>query len=51
MANKRPLLWHLFPSFALIILVSVVAVTWYASTSLKEFFLQQTASDLKARAR
>jgi len=51
MAKKRPLLWHLFPSFALIILVSVVAVTWYASASLKAFFLQQTASDLKARAR
>ncbi len=50
MAKKRPLLWHLFPSYALIILVSVVAVTWYASASLKAFFLQQTASDLKARA-
>ena len=50
MAKKKPLLWHLFPSYALIILVSVVAVTWYASASLKSFFLQQTAADLKARA-
>jgi two-component system phosphate regulon sensor histidine kinase PhoR len=28
-----------------------MAVTWYASRSLREFFLEQTASDLKARAR
>jgi two-component system phosphate regulon sensor histidine kinase PhoR len=51
MARKKRLLWHLFPSFLLITVVSLMAVTWYASRSLRVFFLEQTASDLKARAR
>jgi two-component system phosphate regulon sensor histidine kinase PhoR len=51
MARKKRLLWHLFPSFLLITIISLVAVTWYASRSLRAFFLEQTASDLKARAR
>jgi two-component system phosphate regulon sensor histidine kinase PhoR len=51
MARKKRLLWHLYPSFLLITVISLIAVTWYASRSLKEFFLEQTASDLKARAR
>jgi len=51
MARKKRLLWHLYPSFLLITIISLVAVTWFASKSLKEFFLEQTASDLKARAR
>jgi two-component system, OmpR family, phosphate regulon sensor histidine kinase PhoR len=51
MARKKRLLWHLFPSFLLITVVSLMAVTWYASRSLREFFLEQTASDLESRAR
>ncbi len=51
MARKKRLLWHLYPSFLLITITSLIAVTWYASNSLKEFFLRQTASDLKTRAR
>jgi two-component system phosphate regulon sensor histidine kinase PhoR len=51
MTRKKRLLWHLFPSFLLITIISLVAVTWYASRSLKGFFLEQTASDLKVRAR
>ena len=50
MARKKPLLWHLYPSFLLITIISLVAVTWYASRSLRHFFLKQTASDLEARA-
>jgi len=51
MTRKKRLLWHLYPSFLLITIISLIAVTWYASKSLKEFFLEQTASDLKARVR
>jgi two-component system phosphate regulon sensor histidine kinase PhoR len=51
MARKKRLLWHLFPSFLLITIISLMAVTWYATRSLREFFLQQTASDLRVRAR
>jgi two-component system phosphate regulon sensor histidine kinase PhoR len=49
--RKKRLIWQLYPSYLFITLISVVAVTWYASTALKQFFLEQTAADLTARAR
>jgi len=51
MKKKKRLLRHLFPSYLLITLISLVAVTWYASNSIRHFFLEQTASDLLSRAR
>jgi two-component system phosphate regulon sensor histidine kinase PhoR len=51
MPKKKRLLWQLYPSYLLITIISLVAVTWYASESLKHFFLEQTAFDLKVRAR
>ena len=50
MARKKRLLWQLYPSYLLITLIALVAVTWYASRALKHFFLEQAATDLKARA-
>jgi len=50
MARKKRLLWHLYPAFLFITIISLIAVTWYASKSLREFFLEQTASGLKTRA-
>jgi two-component system phosphate regulon sensor histidine kinase PhoR len=47
---KKRLLWQLYPSFLLIIVISVVGVAWYASQSLREFHLNQVAEDLKSRA-
>jgi len=51
MARNRRLLWQLFPSYLLIILISLLVVTWFASTSFRNFYLEQTTSDLEARAR
>ncbi len=48
--NKKKLIWQLFPSFLLVTLLSLLAVSWYASSSLNHFFLDQTATDLKTRA-
>ncbi len=50
MKKRKRLLWQLFPSYLLITIVSLVAVTWYATTSWRQFYLDQTASDLKTRA-
>ena len=50
MKKRRRLLWQLYSSYLLITLISLVAVTWYASKSLRHFFLKQTALDLEARA-
>ncbi|MGD8982319.1 MAG: PAS domain-containing sensor histidine kinase, partial [Desulfobacterales bacterium] len=51
MKKKKRLLRHLFPSYLLITLISLVAVTWYASNSTRNFFLEQTTADLLTRAR
>ena len=50
MARKR-LVWQLFPSYLLITLISLLAVSWYASRSWRQFYLAQTAGDLENRAR
>ena len=51
MARKRRLFWQLFPSYLLITLVSLVAVTWYASNAIRQFYIEHAVSDLEARAR
>ncbi|MBT8331789.1 MAG: cell wall metabolism sensor histidine kinase WalK [Deltaproteobacteria bacterium] len=50
MKKRKRLLWRLFPSYLLITLISLLAVSWYASEAMRQFFLDQTATDLKARA-
>ncbi|MEN8134675.1 MAG: ATP-binding protein [Thermodesulfobacteriota bacterium] len=49
MKTKR-LLWHIYPPLVLIIIVSLAATAWYASNSLRNFFLEQTEDNLKTRA-
>lgn len=51
MPRRRRLFWQLFPSYLLISLIPLVAVSWYALRSQRDFYLQQTASELKAQAR
>ncbi len=50
MKKKKRLLWQLYPSYLLITLISLVAVTIYATSSLREFYLDRIAGDLRARA-
>ena len=50
MKKKTRLIWQIFPSFLLITLLSLLAVSWYASSSMRHFFLDQTALDLNVRA-
>ena len=50
MARKR-LIWRLYPSYLLITLISLTAVTWIGSRTFKEFYFDDVAADLEARAR
>jgi len=50
MKKKKRLIWQIFPSFLLITLLALLAVSWYASNSMRHFFLDQTAVDLSVRA-
>ncbi len=49
MLHKK-LIWQIFPANLMIVLLAIIAVTWYASTSLHGFFLDNAEADLKARA-
>ncbi len=51
MKKKKRLIWQLYPSYLLITLISITAVSWYASNSLRHFFIDRTASDLQTRGR
>ncbi len=48
--NRRRLVWQLYPSFLLLILLVLLAVGWFVSVELRTFHYRQTADDLRARA-
>ena len=50
MKKNRRLIWQLYPAYLLIIVGSLIAVTWYASSELGRFYLDQTGNVLEARA-
>ena len=50
MLKPKKLVWQIFPASILTILIAIVAVSWYGTTSLREFYLQETEADLEARA-
>jgi two-component system phosphate regulon sensor histidine kinase PhoR len=50
MRPKR-LLWQLFPSYLAILLVVLLGLTWHFSRSLRDFYIDETAVNLSARAR
>ncbi len=47
---RRALIWHLFPTYLLLTIVSLLAVLGYSSTSLRAFYLDQVSLDLHSRA-
>ncbi len=51
MIHKRRLLWQLYPSYLLIILLSIIATTWFSSRTLKTFAIEHNISNLKTLAR
>ena len=50
MFTKR-LLWQLYPSFLLIIVISVVGVGWYSSQSFRDFHMERVSENLHSHAR
>lgn len=51
MKKKKRLIWQLYPSYLLITLISLAAVSWYASDTLRKFFIERKAADVEIRAR
>src|ERR1041384_3027075 len=48
--RRRRLLWQLYPSYLVITLASLVAVGWFASRSIEEFFVESVRNDLQEQA-
>jgi two-component system phosphate regulon sensor histidine kinase PhoR len=48
--RRRKLLWHIFPSYLLITVIAVTAVSWYSFDAVRRFYLEETAAALTARA-
>jgi len=48
--KRKRLLWQLYLSYLLITLLSLSAVAWYRSRSVRHFYIERTATDLEARA-
>ncbi|PHR24046.1 MAG: PAS domain-containing sensor histidine kinase [Desulfotalea sp.] len=51
MMKAKKLVWQIFPANVITLIVAIVIVSWYGATTLEEFYLQDTESDLEARAR
>ncbi len=49
--KKKRLLWHLFPYFLAVSLLSILAASWHVSQRLYHFYVARTGLDLEARAR
>ena len=50
MTKKRRLIWHIFSPYLAIIIIALITLIFYASISIKRFYLKQTQTDLQARA-
>jgi two-component system phosphate regulon sensor histidine kinase PhoR len=48
---QRKLIWHLFPSFLILTVVSLAAATWYASRAVERFTREQVNASLEEKAR
>ncbi|WDP89863.1 MAG: PAS domain-containing protein [Desulfobacter sp.] len=48
--KKTKLIWRIFPSFLIIILLSLTAEAWYATGYFKDFFLESSEKELSVRA-
>ncbi|RZB29982.1 MAG: two-component system, OmpR family, phosphate regulon sensor histidine kinase PhoR [Desulfobacteraceae bacterium Eth-SRB1] len=51
MKKKKRLISQLYPSYLLIVFISLTAVSWYASDAMRNFFFAQTADVLETRTK
>ncbi len=48
--GRKKLLWELYPSQLALIFLALIAITWYGTKTVHNFFYEQMASDLKSKA-
>jgi len=48
MFARKSIIWQIFPQYIVLILISLIIVTLYATDALKNIYLQRTRTDLKS---
>jgi len=48
--KRKRLLWRIYPTYLLITLIALLAIGWYTSLALQNFYHQEVRSDLESRA-
>lgn len=48
--TRKKLIWHLYPTYLVIILLSLLAVGWYSTRSIEKLYLEQTEQQLETKA-
>ncbi len=51
MNTRRKLIWQIYPSYLIIIVIALSTMLIYTSTSLKQFYLQRVEQQLESHAR
>ncbi|MGD8845852.1 MAG: ATP-binding protein [Desulfobacteraceae bacterium] len=46
MKKRKPLIWHLYPPYLILVLAALLAIGWYASRSMRHFYLSQIHQNL-----
>ena len=49
--KRKRLLWKIYPTYLLITIFTLLAIGWYASRTLQNFYHREVRSDLEARTR
>ncbi|HMA76169.1 MAG TPA: ATP-binding protein [Candidatus Krumholzibacteriaceae bacterium] len=49
--RRKRIIWHILPYHFLIVIIALVAVSWYASVTVKRFFIEETGRGLEERAK
>jgi two-component system, OmpR family, phosphate regulon sensor histidine kinase PhoR len=49
MIKKKKMIWHILPSFLIIIVLSLLSVTSYSTSYFKDFFLKNSEKELTTR--
>jgi two-component system, OmpR family, phosphate regulon sensor histidine kinase PhoR len=48
--NKRKLIWHIFPAYLAILVVSLTAVSWLSFNFSNRFYMDRTSAELESKA-
>lgn len=51
MGREKSLFWLLFPYFLAVIFLTLILAGWFSSRLMRQFYIEQTAADLRVRAR